>query len=312
MVSDTFPPDVSVDTGIIAPSDMQIKVNILNSRGKQLYEATDFHAAILHFGQAIELDSTNAFLFSNRSAAYIAIKDYEQARQDAVKAIALKPEWAKARFRLGQALQGLGNIEASLYSYADGLMFEPSDKSCQQAIADIKAKRGEPRSVVKFEFLNYRNPCKECSLTLNGQEAVSFDGTVTMKCSKLQRYPGAGRVYPEGEKRIRVTDRFSRSLFLKNSSSHTKAYHALLKMTLELGRSIQQCLATEIILDRASAFEEEFYNNRDVLPELFLDIIKFAISDQRSKQERILLGQFIKECSQHQVPPPPPLLSQIL
>lgn len=65
------------------------------------------------FTQAIEVDPENHTLYSNRSAAYSAQKEYQKALEDAEKTIAIKPEWAKGQVRKAAAYRGLGDLRKS-------------------------------------------------------------------------------------------------------------------------------------------------------------------------------------------------------
>lgn len=51
------------------------------------------------YSQAIAGAETDHTLFGNRSAAYLALGLYEEALQDAQKAVALNPTWAKGHYR---------------------------------------------------------------------------------------------------------------------------------------------------------------------------------------------------------------------
>lgn len=55
----------------------------------------DFQEAIKYFSEAIKLDPSNHVLYSNRSAAYASLKNYNDALKDAEKTVELKPDWAK-------------------------------------------------------------------------------------------------------------------------------------------------------------------------------------------------------------------------
>ncbi len=50
---------------------------------------------------------SNEVYYSNRAAAYTALKQYRWAMRDAKKVIALKPKWVKGWARLGAAHMGL-------------------------------------------------------------------------------------------------------------------------------------------------------------------------------------------------------------
>lgn len=59
-----------------------------------------FEEAVDQYTAAIDLDSDNHILYSNRSAALTKAGKYLEAIGDADKAIQLKPDWAKVRFPL--------------------------------------------------------------------------------------------------------------------------------------------------------------------------------------------------------------------
>ena len=49
----------------------------------------------------------NEIYHSNRSAAYAALKRWDEARRDGRRAVQLKPGWAKGHARLGAAFLGM-------------------------------------------------------------------------------------------------------------------------------------------------------------------------------------------------------------
>lgn len=55
--------------------------------------------------QAIDLDPTNAQLFSNRSLCWMRLGQAQHAVADAQTARELRPDWSKACYREGSALQ---------------------------------------------------------------------------------------------------------------------------------------------------------------------------------------------------------------
>lgn len=64
-------------------------------QGNAAFKAGNFEEAAEHFSAAIELDSSNHVLYSNRSAAYASLKRYDAALKDARKTVDLKPDWAR-------------------------------------------------------------------------------------------------------------------------------------------------------------------------------------------------------------------------
>jgi stress-induced-phosphoprotein 1 len=60
--------------------------------------------------QAIELDPQNHVLYSNRSACYASLKEFNKALEDANVCVRLSPQWSKGYGRKGAALHGLGDL----------------------------------------------------------------------------------------------------------------------------------------------------------------------------------------------------------
>ena len=253
-----------------------------------------------------ETDQGKALIYSNRSAASADAGRFEAARLEAVHAISLQPMWANARWNLGVALEGLGKFEAALYSYSDGLLLEPSNIACKAGVANMNnsAKRSVQSPVLTssgnvWDFINFRTPCKECSKNPNGQQMYSFDGTMTVKHHKLQRFPGAGR-QQSAVIRPRVTDRISRSLFKRLKAADTTPYTQLLKLGKQIGEAIKQCSSDEVVNGLLIEFISLFRCNDGVLPELLLNLIQFATSPQLSNVEKVMFGKFLKECCSFQ------------
>ncbi|XP_052510568.1 tetratricopeptide repeat protein 28 isoform X1 [Budorcas taxicolor] len=102
----------------------------------------DFHTAIVLYNEALAVDPQNCILYSNRSAAYMKIQQYDKALDDAIKARLLNPKWPKAYFRQGVALQYLGRHADALAAFASGLAQDP--KSLQLLVGMVEAAMKSP------------------------------------------------------------------------------------------------------------------------------------------------------------------------
>ncbi|KAF8983005.1 hypothetical protein BGZ46_000155 [Entomortierella lignicola] len=80
-----------------------------------------------------------AVLLCNRSAAYIARKEWVDAYVDAQGVIELKRPWSKGHFRLGRALFGMGRTEEGIEALKLGLMFDPESAEIQKALKEAEA-----------------------------------------------------------------------------------------------------------------------------------------------------------------------------
>ena len=77
----------------------------LKREGNAVLQEGNMEEAIRLYSAAIVLDPNNPILYSNRSAAYAKIREYEKALEDAEKTVALKPDWTKVRQNGEQQLQ---------------------------------------------------------------------------------------------------------------------------------------------------------------------------------------------------------------
>eukprot|EP00598_Pedospumella_elongata_P016105 CAMPEP_0185011692 /NCGR_PEP_ID=MMETSP1098-20130426/97920_1 /TAXON_ID=89044 /ORGANISM="Spumella elongata, Strain CCAP 955/1" /LENGTH=495 /DNA_ID=CAMNT_0027540733 /DNA_START=470 /DNA_END=1957 /DNA_ORIENTATION=- len=118
------------------------------TKGNEFYMAKSYQPAIAAYTKAINLDSTNAALLTNRAAASLMLLLYNEAIQDCNAALALDSSNSKAYFRKATALKGLGKLPEAIAALNKGLEFDPLSKtaladksallSAQEKIAEIK------------------------------------------------------------------------------------------------------------------------------------------------------------------------------
>ncbi|KAF9159559.1 Hsp90 cochaperone [Mortierella sp. AD011] len=108
------------------------------AQGNKAFLAKDYPTAIDLFSKAIELDSTNHVLYSNRSACYASQKNYEKALEDGEKTVELKSDWAKGYGRKAAALFGLGRYPEANDVYEAGLKLEPTNALLQKGLQETQ------------------------------------------------------------------------------------------------------------------------------------------------------------------------------
>lgn len=118
------------------------------TKGNEFYMAKSYQPAIAAYTKAINLDSTNAALLTNRAAASLMLQLYNEAIQDCNAALVLDSSNSKAYFRKATALKGLGKLPEAIAALNKGLEFDPLSKtaladksallSAQEKIAEIK------------------------------------------------------------------------------------------------------------------------------------------------------------------------------
>ncbi|KAK9830514.1 hypothetical protein WJX72_012158 [[Myrmecia] bisecta] len=131
-------------------------------KGNKAFGHKRYDDAVTHFTVCIELDPGNEVYYSNRSAAYAALKQFRWAVRDAKKVIELKPTWVKGWARLGAAHMGLEDFSEAREAYDKALDIEPDDQALQQAQhrADTAERRAAAERKHKFKQKHGDEPAK--------------------------------------------------------------------------------------------------------------------------------------------------------
>ncbi|KAB2067134.1 hypothetical protein ERO13_A09G195100v2 [Gossypium hirsutum] len=109
------------------------------AKGNAAFSSGDFNTAVKHFTEAINLSPSNHVLYSNRSAAYASLHQYDSALSDAKKTVDLKPDWSKGYSRLGAAHLGLHQYEDAVSGYKKGLEIDPNNEALKSGLADAQS-----------------------------------------------------------------------------------------------------------------------------------------------------------------------------
>ncbi|CBF82501.1 hypothetical protein AN9124.2 [Aspergillus nidulans FGSC A4] len=171
----------------------------LKAEGNKAFAAKDYPTAVEKFTQAIELDSNNHVLYSNRSAVYAAQQEYEKALADAEKAVEIKPDWSKGHQRKGAAYRGIGDLLAAHDAYEEALKLEPGNTQAQSGLDAVKRAinaeaqadgvTGDPMGGLSNIF---NDPQLFQKLASNPKtSALLADGDFMNKLKKLQQNPNS-------------------------------------------------------------------------------------------------------------------------
>jgi len=79
----------------------------------------------------------NSLLLNIRGACYAGLGQLDLAVQNYEKALSIKPDYAKAHYNLGIALQELGRVHDSVKSYENSVAFEPENAQAHNNLAII-------------------------------------------------------------------------------------------------------------------------------------------------------------------------------
>eukprot|EP00616_Rhizochromulina_sp_CCMP1243_P018820 CAMPEP_0118974498 /NCGR_PEP_ID=MMETSP1173-20130426/12108_1 /TAXON_ID=1034831 /ORGANISM="Rhizochromulina marina cf, Strain CCMP1243" /LENGTH=320 /DNA_ID=CAMNT_0006924249 /DNA_START=14 /DNA_END=976 /DNA_ORIENTATION=- len=98
------------------------------AEGNARFKAKDYRGAIEFYTQAIELDPTQHAYYSNRSACYAGLDQWEQAAEDGASCIRVNKSFIKGYFRLATAQEKMDQLRGAGETLTMGLAVEPRNK----------------------------------------------------------------------------------------------------------------------------------------------------------------------------------------
>ena len=91
-----------------------------------------------NFIDTLSRDYSDKSLFLNIcGAGYASLGQLDIAVQNYKKALSIKPDYAKAHYNLGIALQELGNLDDSVRSYQSAITLEPENAQAYNNLAVV-------------------------------------------------------------------------------------------------------------------------------------------------------------------------------
>ena len=102
-------------------------------KGNQYVQEKQYLEALNCYTKAIELDPNDPILYSNRSAMFYNLNEFNNAIIDAEMAIQLRPQYAKAYLRKGNALEAQYKYKEALDDYELGLKQDPKHSQLIEA-----------------------------------------------------------------------------------------------------------------------------------------------------------------------------------
>lgn len=115
----------------------------LKGYGNSAMQKKKYEKAKNYYTKALELlpsGPTSHVYFSNRAAALLSMRNFNEAVWDAERSLALKPDYAKAHARLGLAHFLLENYQDAVDSYTLAVEYDPSNQTSQSYLEKSKKK----------------------------------------------------------------------------------------------------------------------------------------------------------------------------
>lgn len=181
----------------------------LKAKGNAAFSAKDYTTAIQHYTDAIAAakgpEDAVHVLYSNRSACYSGLKQWEQALNDAEECIKINPAFAKGYGRKGGALHGARKLEDAVAAYEEGLKIAPEDAGLKKGMEDVKRaldSEGGPEASIGTMF---QDPQMISKLAANPKTApLLADPGFMAKLKAIQANPKEAGMHFQDPRMIQV------------------------------------------------------------------------------------------------------------
>jgi len=114
----------------------------LKAKGDECFKRQEWGPASEHYTHALHHTPDNEKILSNRSAAYVEVKRYQDALDDAMRVAEIAPEWPKSFFRQGIALRALKRYDMAISAFSEGKTREPNNPNWQREVDETEALKG--------------------------------------------------------------------------------------------------------------------------------------------------------------------------
>ncbi|XP_067948268.1 LON peptidase N-terminal domain and RING finger protein 3-like [Watersipora subatra] len=124
------------------------EVSQLKKLANESFLEQNYDKALALYTQAIKISADDHVTWSNRSQVFTKLDKYEQALQDALQSIRLKPQWAEGYFRKGVACELLEKKNEAALSYMKCLaidgMATPARTNLTKIVHEMLQPKMEP------------------------------------------------------------------------------------------------------------------------------------------------------------------------
>jgi len=107
------------------------------TEGNNFFKNKQYPQAIQKYTEAIEFDPADVTFFSNRSACYAALEEWEKAAEDGKQCILVDKSFVKGYFRLALALQSQQNYDGAQDAVKRGLGVDPLNADLKKMSRDL-------------------------------------------------------------------------------------------------------------------------------------------------------------------------------
>jgi tetratricopeptide (TPR) repeat protein len=163
----------------VGRNGVQKRDEVEKDLGNRAFASGDFAGAVVHYTRALGINPRYAVALSNRSLAYLKLKEYTRAEDDASTALQCgdtKP--AKALLRRALARRGLGRLRDAMVDLLSVLESNPTNKEARQEMRKTRdmrraASQRAPLRTVAVEIMHEQE--EESVHAKGGEKGVEVD-----------------------------------------------------------------------------------------------------------------------------------------
>jgi DnaJ homolog subfamily C member 7 len=132
------------------------RLDRMKEEGNSHFKAARYQQAVQIYSDALEVDptnrGTNSKILNNRAMCYSKLKQWDQAREDCDRAIALDPSYTKAKKTRAKALGESGNWEEAVREYKAIAEQNPEEPGIAKEVknAELELKKSKRKDYYKI------------------------------------------------------------------------------------------------------------------------------------------------------------------
>jgi SpoVK/Ycf46/Vps4 family AAA+-type ATPase len=158
----------------------------------ELYEKGEFEKAIRLYNEAILRDRVDKYFF-NRGLCYACLERYEEAKDDILRVLELKPDFADAWYILGLAKEYMQDLDGALQDYDKALELNPDHRDAKNRKELIKSRKHNHESCLLSKAGSSKGTSYEHAATLervrNREKEGRFEEALELIEEKLKKDP---------------------------------------------------------------------------------------------------------------------------
>jgi len=119
------------------------------AEGNKAFSAKDYSVAVTKYTSALSNNPFDHVFYSNRSACYAGLDDFDKALKDAERCIVLNPEFAKGYSRQSVACWQVGRYADAQSAAEAGLAIDPENAALLECLKHAQGETSDSLSVQK-------------------------------------------------------------------------------------------------------------------------------------------------------------------